>query len=60
MNPNNKGNSKGSSLTELQTLKLNKLKKDIESMDSTEITNALKDKSLPIYGSLQQKRERLK
>jgi hypothetical protein len=42
-----------------QDLKLLKLEKDINAMKSNQVVNALKQKSLPVYGTLQQKRERL-
>ena len=42
-----------------QDLKLLKLEKDISAMKSNQVVNALKQKSLPVYGTLQQKRERL-
>ena len=60
MNFNSKGGSKTSSTKQLQTYKISNLENTIESMDSSKIINALKNQSLPIHGTIQQMKERLK
>lgn len=59
MNSNNRGNSKIYQ-KDTEALRQVKLEKEIIAMGSEELLSALKAKSLPVYGTTQQKRDRLR
>ena len=48
------------SKSDYQELKLMKLEKEINAMKNNQLINELKKKSLPVFGTIQQKRERLR
>lgn len=59
MNSNNRVNSKNY-LKDTKNTKMNNLHREIMNMKGRELTDTLKAKALPVFGTLQQKRDRLK
>lgn len=59
MNSNNRVNLKHNQKSTSE-MKQVKLEKEIDVMKSTELVNTLKVKGLPVFGTMQQKRDRLR
>lgn len=59
MNSNNRVSSKRYQ-QDTQALKFRKISQEINNMSSRDLTNSLKAKSLPVFGTMQQKRDRLR